>query len=399
MFIAESLQHFSSREAHTPPRTAQPKCFETPPSPPWDGISLPLNPATPSSDVYSSPPVSEAGSPAPRNSSSRKGSFKRRLEGSDVNPFTLPSCQDLLPCHQYRGNTYAAGSVYTPSITPELSEDGSHASRPNLFPGTDFITEQLNCLRMVENKCPLPPLESLFEPPREQQYVVNDMAYQQYPGHTHHAQPALQDLQPYQQQPPPAQEPKPRRKRAPPKAHCNIKYLVEELDYIRYQRVDLAQAWPQVEAKFTERFPMVVFPKQREKEGLQGVNYRQNHCLPHLRNGQLVFMKNGHVDYVCTKTRQQSDRGHLYTLVYLFPDRAMKYSWVSPVDRRRAAKLNEDRQRQLEEGRRTAKRRGTYVEKLPANRKCGCCPAKDRQRNMTKRSPDSPNGEPPLAML
>ncbi|KAI2637378.1 hypothetical protein GGS21DRAFT_475237 [Xylaria nigripes] len=384
--FSESLEQLSLRQGQKPRRAynipinssplwAQP--FDVPSSPPWDEISLALRSPTTSSDRYPfhSKSFSDAGSSVIGDSLSRSESLNRELEDDNHNySFSLPSCQALLSRDEYSTYSY---------VKPEPGEDGAYPSRPNPFLPQDLITEKLNSLRKSENKNPLPPLEGLFDASRGKHHMTND-PYRQFHNQEPHKRIFPQEfhVQPYEQRSPPRE--RRRRRTSPLKAHCNIKYLVEELDYIRYQRVDLAQQWPVVEAKFSEKFPMAFFPKQRERQGLQGVNYRQNKCLPRLRNGQLVFMKNGHVDPVCTKTREQTEKKHLYTLVYLFPDRAMKYSWVSSVDRRRAAELNVDRQRQLHEGRLKAKKRGTYVEELPPDSKCGCCPGKDRQRDTAR---------------
>ncbi|KAI1435493.1 hypothetical protein GGR50DRAFT_686953 [Xylaria sp. CBS 124048] len=373
----------------TRPFVGQPRFFDAPPSPPWDGMSSTFKPSSPPNSRFPSPPVSDADYPVSGKPLARKRSLKRRFEEDDHNPSSLPGCQDLLFCDKYHGHSHAPVFPRTPSITPEPSEDGLDSCRSSCFMGQDVITEKLNSLRKIDNKCPLPPLEGIFEPLREIRCMPNGTSYGQFPNQAPRKQVIFQNdsYKPQEQDHSPPQGVKRRRKSGPPTAHCNIKYMVEELDYIRYQRVDLTQSWAQVEEKFKEKFPMVVFPKPREKSGLQGVNYRQNDCLPRLRNGRLQFMENGHVDYVCKKTREQGENKHLYTLVYLFPDRAMRYSWVSPADRQRAALLNVERQRQIAEARCNAMRRGTYVEELPPDSKCGCCPGKDRLRDTPKSKP------------
>lgn len=231
----------------------------------------------------------------------------------------------------------------TPSLTPELGEDDLWSRRSSSAPIQDPITEQLNRLRVHVNKKPLAPPEGLCDIER----------------------------------PPEARR---RRAQSSETTHCNIKYTAEELDYIRYQRVDLGHQWSLVQAKFRVMFPMVVFPEPRKTQGLQGVNYRQNKTLPHIIDGQLVFMENGHVAPICVQTRHQADK-HLYTLVYLFPERAMTYPWVSTTNRQFASELYEERQQQMENARIECMRRGTYIEKLPADIPCGCCPGEDRERD------------------
>jgi hypothetical protein len=132
-----------------------------------------------------------------------------------------------------------------------------------------------------------------------------------------------------------------RKQRAKPKQggkHLNVKYLVEELDYIRYHNVDLSQPWELVKVNFCAEFSHTKVADKRKVPGLQGGYYRQNKQLPHIVEGQLVFMENGHVEPACVQKREQKAKKHLFTLVYLFPERA-QYPWMLPKDRQRAAEL------------------------------------------------------------
>ncbi|KAI0971665.1 hypothetical protein F4678DRAFT_479147 [Xylaria arbuscula] len=92
-------------------------------------------------------------------------------------------------------------------------------------------------------------------------------------------------------------------------------------------------------------------------------------------------MANGHVKAVWTKTREQNETKHEYRLTRLFPDRALKYPWVTPADRQFAYNMYEERRAQIQAARLDASRRGTYVEKLPPDMPCGCCPGEDRKRS------------------
>ncbi|KAI0408616.1 hypothetical protein F4802DRAFT_356864 [Xylaria palmicola] len=304
----------------------------------------------------------------------RKGSCKRKSEDDDGScgneSVSLPGCQTLLPYNEPRKRSYTASPLRTPSTTPEPSQEDTRSRRPSLFLAQDPITEKLNRFRIGRNKQPLPPLGNIYNPGHLVQRTPKWATVPQAPSEP-------------RQQPSPPREIRKRRTKTLKTTHCNIKYLVEELDYIRYQRVDFGQKWSVVESSFCIMFPMAVFP--RKTQGLQGVNYRQNKFLPRIYNGQLVFMENGHIEPVCIKTREQTERKHLYTLVYLYPDRAMNYSWVSLADRERARKINEERQKQLERAHSEAKERGTYVDKLPTDVPCGCCPGEDRERDKKKR--------------
>ncbi|KAI3336521.1 hypothetical protein HD806DRAFT_542420 [Xylariaceae sp. AK1471] len=449
MAVTELPQRFAFRLAKTPRRALQPpislsptqsQCsgaIEIPPKSlkSWDGVETPVNSPTTSShrSSFSRETTSDAGSPVPAMLLSpisvkedsvgrysldlshftvpRSESLKRKLDddsdGSDDDSVTLPgfeSFETLLSYPERLKHSHATSLPLTPSTTSEPGYTDVYSRRPSLlFMPQDTITEKLNCLRKVENKDPLPPLEGLCEPPREITNRGTDrdrrrdrrkgrfMFYRDCLKQADHTGLALynSDGEPCQQPSPP---PETKKERAKPKeghTHCNIKYWVEELDYIRYQRVDLAQTWPLVASKFHAKFPFSALEKNRQVSGLQGVNYRQNKRLPRIIDGQLVFMENGHVEPVCIKTREQTDKKHLYTLVYLFPERA-QYPWMLPKDRQRAAELSDERIKQMEDERLEATERGTYVEKLPSHIPCGCCPGEDRERNQKKLKTEQP---------
>ncbi|KXJ94495.1 hypothetical protein Micbo1qcDRAFT_231971 [Microdochium bolleyi] len=186
---------------------------------------------------------------------------------------------------------------------------------------------------------------------------------------------------PRQQPSPPGDEP--RKGRAKPKGtHCNVKYLPEEQDFIRYHKIDLKESWNEVLQSFKpfqQRFPKDEL--DRRIQGLQGVHYRENYAIPKPRresNGrQISFLPNGHVLAHACKVREQGEYKYMYGLVYLFPDRAMGYSWVRAEHRRFAAELNNERIQAQAQAKRDAMERGTWVEKLEDN-SCMCCESEDR---------------------
>ncbi|KAI0191186.1 hypothetical protein EV127DRAFT_480556 [Xylaria flabelliformis] len=346
------------------------------------GLRSPVSTGSFSSGLFS--PISvkkEESSPRAISLSSRNtsaGSLKRKSEedgdGYDNKPVPFPRIKRLLPYHEPHGRSHTNSPLWTPRTTPEPCNDSVYLKRSSLCVAHDPITDGLNRFRIKQNKEPLPPIGALCNIP-----VFPNQAMQWMP--LQHARGELSQ----QSSPPPPPEPIKRRMKSSKTSHCNVKYLVEELDYIRYQRVDHGYKWARVQSSFRAMFPATVFPEPREKQGLQGVCYRQNKFLPRIHHGQLVFMENGHVEAVCVQTREQAEKKHLYTLVYLFPDRAMNYPWVSSLDRQRARDLHEKRQKQMEKGRLQATERGTYMEKLPSNIPCGCCPGEDRERNPGKR--------------
>ncbi|KAI0971666.1 hypothetical protein F4678DRAFT_71091 [Xylaria arbuscula] len=126
-------------------------------------------------------------------------------------------------------SSYVMGAIRTPSATPEPNQEGTRSSLS--FPN-DPIIENLNRLRVEENRTPLQPVHGLHGQGFANWANPNYTTAQD----THNAPRQLV---------PTAQKPK-RRPRSqlgpsgePRPPHCNIKYTTEELDYIRYQRVDL----------------------------------------------------------------------------------------------------------------------------------------------------------------
>ncbi|KAI0426015.1 hypothetical protein F5Y09DRAFT_334491 [Xylaria sp. FL1042] len=343
-------------------------------------------PSSPVSTGLLSPIACNRTSPypvGPSCSSKNRASWERKSEydgeSHDDYSVSLP-CRYNFPCHESTGSSYATGALRTPSATPEPRESDDYSRRSSISLAKDPIIEKLNCFRAVKKKRPLPPLEGLHG----QELVDEANRVWATAQHTHDA--PHQTLVTAQ---------KAKRRRAMPQlvppgrltpSHCNVKYLIEELDHIRYSRVDLGNTWEEVSSRFKAQFPKDGL--DREAGGLQGAYYRQHKALPLIRNNQLVFMENGHVEPIWKKIRERSDGKQNYALTHMYPDRAMNYPWLSLADREYAAKLNEERQIQFQRARSEAKARGTYIEKLPADEVCACCPGEDRKRAKGKDEPD-----------
>ncbi|KAK5632031.1 hypothetical protein RRF57_007745 [Xylaria bambusicola] len=268
-----------------------------------------------------------------------------------------PSCQ----------HPYIMETLRTPSLTPDLSDDDTYSRRSSMSVSFDPILDSLNNFRANEKKRPLPLLDGLcLQPPVKcvETESTSDMLTTEETG-----------------------EPREPREQGDKEPHCNLKYLFEERDYTRYLRVDLGQAWGPLTQQFAQMFPQSKSVSKsgskspRTEGGLQGAYYRDHKVLPLIIDGQLQFMENGHVRPTKVLTRDQSEMKHLYSLVYLYPERAMNYPWLPVAERERAYQLNRERQPQIKKARLEAQQRGTYVEKLPPDEECGCCPGEDRKRN------------------
>lgn len=219
-------------------------------------------------------------------------------------------------------------TLRTPSLTPSSREDDLQSRMSRMSMGHDPIVDSLNKLR-ADEKGPLGPIDAFLR--QESRSLVNPAWSSFQVGHDKSKRELLS-----------AQATKRRSEKRQKGAHCNIKYTMEELDYIRYHRVDLGESWKQLEEHFALMFPMDKFPDGRVAGGLQGAYYRQHKALPLITNGELQFMENGHVVPVWVFTRDQSRNGvkHLYGLVQLYPERAMKYPWLPADYRHMAHKLS-----------------------------------------------------------
>ncbi|RYP25381.1 hypothetical protein DL767_008403 [Monosporascus sp. MG133] len=288
---------------------------------------------------------------------------------------SLPSVDDLLK-HQWKQVIRVSsppGRWATPSTSPEppaKEEYTSSTSTPAVIQSDDLITRSLNAWRDKRLR-PLPRLWLLGEQPAssdERQAFFQGKDRDSRSRHDPlHKRPRL-PLSPKSQG-----VRKPRSN--PDEPHLNIKYITEELDFIRYHRCDRSSKWKELTESYNAQFHL-----RRRRQGVQGGLYRQNDGqVPHLvDNGRrLHFLPNGHVTPSKTKIRNQKDK-RLFGLVALFPERAMHYSWVDPESRQEAAELAKERVIQKEQAKQEAIRRGTWVEK-PEEGTCACCFKEDRE--------------------
>ncbi|KAI1321847.1 hypothetical protein F5Y16DRAFT_416717 [Xylariaceae sp. FL0255] len=311
------------------------------------------------------------------------------------------------------------GTFRTPSTSPELNNNYTFSRRssqatsegvsrrssqvapediprqPRLFSLADPIVAKLNSLRNEGNGCkePLPPLslppfEDLLEACQE---VMPDVSERQPVGEQYALRCATNAFQtehnsrPRRAQSSRQSSPGGKLRKGRERPHNNIKYTTEEVDFIRFWRHDMGLHWPQVLEIFHQKFPMEDRDYDRRVTGLQGVLYRHNNVLPKVRSdrNELIMQENGHVDWVIVKCREQYSQRQFYSLIYLYPERAMTYPWLSAQYRQKAAAMNEVRQAQRNRARLQALESGKYVEVV---KQCGCCIKKDRERDSKKRA-------------
>ncbi|KAI1340504.1 hypothetical protein F5Y15DRAFT_41564 [Xylariaceae sp. FL0016] len=361
------------------------------------GSTAPTEPPTPTLPIKKQ----KSNDTLPFISISRRCSLKRKDDASDEMPLAngkrikLPSVHYLLntPRETPRTCSLPSRSIHalrTPSTSPEPSSEYIYSGRPSMFGLEDPITRSLNMLRKSRNQTEtdLSPPQGLCETAREVTLEhINQPIFFRTPDYSPvtHTYP----YRPSRQQPSPPREVKKQRARPKTDTHCNIKYSVEETDFIRYYNRDLKRPWEFIKMAFAKRFPDA---PQRRTQGIQGVAYRENKGVPRIEtssqypNGLLKFQSNGHVECQEKKVRQQGDNKWYFGLVYLYPERAIAYPWVCPEDRERAARILKDRIPQKERARRHAMEQGKWVEKIEPPGSCGCCAKEDRERDGYRRN-------------
>lgn len=148
------------------------------------------------------------------------------------------------------------------------------------------------------------------------------------------------------------------RRRTSPRHHmatAGKEYTVEQLDFIRYMKVDQKRTWREVAALHNERWPPIISSSSssspanvtssaasaalRTEQGVNGVFYRKNARVPALDDatGLPILDEEGNIVYTAEKVRSQMALGRLRGLLNTWPERAVGYEWVDEKDRELAA--------------------------------------------------------------
>ncbi|KAG6062016.1 hypothetical protein E4U32_002698 [Claviceps aff. humidiphila group G2b] len=116
--------------------------------------------------------------------------------------------------------------------------------------------------------------------------------------------------------------------------HINEKYTTEQGDFIIYAVHDLALDWKQVEEEYAALFGT---RPRRNRQGVQGWYYRSNYHIPVWdSDGRLIFNDENdpepqHQTIKCRDAVKDKRKTRLgLGLGQRYPERAMKYHWVSP---------------------------------------------------------------------
>ncbi|KAK1598516.1 uncharacterized protein LY79DRAFT_665712 [Colletotrichum navitas] len=151
-----------------------------------------------------------------------------------------------------------------------------------------------------------------------------------------------------------------RPRRSPTGSRCNVKYTIQQVDFIDYFRVDHHLSWKEVEAKYAAVFPEdAAKGHKRGPQGLQGVYYRKNKQIPVTDpNNLLVFDEDDNPKtFQCDVREQGKKMNNSIGLLGMHPERAITYPWVSEEHKRQYEKLGRARQAQLDAAEARKKRR------------------------------------------
>ncbi|KAK2011451.1 hypothetical protein LZ32DRAFT_336963 [Colletotrichum eremochloae] len=151
-----------------------------------------------------------------------------------------------------------------------------------------------------------------------------------------------------------------RPRRSPTGSRCNVKYTIQQVDFIDYFRVDHHLSWKEVEAKYAAVFPEdAAKGHKRGPQGLQGVYYRKNKQIPATdTNNLLVFDEDDNPKtFQCDVREQGKKMNNSIGLLGMHPERAITYPWVSEEHKRQYEKLGRARQAQLDAAEARKKRR------------------------------------------
>ncbi|KAH9238945.1 hypothetical protein K456DRAFT_1720543 [Colletotrichum gloeosporioides 23] len=151
-----------------------------------------------------------------------------------------------------------------------------------------------------------------------------------------------------------------RPRRSPTGSRCNVKYTIQQVDFIDYFRVDHHLSWKEVEAKYASVFPEdAAKGHKRGPQGLQGVYYRKNKQIPATdQNNLFVFDEDDNPrTFQCDVREQGKKMNNSIGLLAMHPERAITYSWVSEEHKRQYEKVGRARQAQLDAAEQRKKRR------------------------------------------
>ncbi|KAK2059437.1 hypothetical protein LY76DRAFT_512164 [Colletotrichum caudatum] len=318
---------------------------------------------------------SQYSSPEPRSpdlsSVNAQLSFSKDGGGSTASIITLPRLRelDLRPLeHEF----IPSPSFLPPSSSTTISGAAAGQRRSSLESiGTSSFTEpRLELASPPAYRIPMPPMaypDALPSPTPGVSHHHHHHQHQHQHSHPHHSH-ALTSPRRLQHRlpvtalrtPNGACSPSRRPRRSPTGSRCNVKYTIQQVDFIDYFRVDHHLSWKEVEAKYAAVFPEdAAKGHKRGPQGLQGVYYRKNKQIPATdANNLLVFDEDDNPKtFQCDVREQGKKMNNSIGLLGMHPERAITYPWVSEEHKRQYEKLGRARQAQLDAAEARKKRR------------------------------------------
>ncbi|KZL88082.1 hypothetical protein CI238_10856 [Colletotrichum incanum] len=135
-----------------------------------------------------------------------------------------------------------------------------------------------------------------------------------------------------------------RPRKSPTGPRCNVKYTIQQIDFIDYFRVDHQLSWKDVEVKYAAVFPEdAAKGYRRGPQGLQGVYYRKNKQIPATdENNLLLFDDENNLKTLVSIVREQNKMHKPIGLLQMHPERAINYPWVTDEHKSRARQAQLD---------------------------------------------------------
>ncbi|KAG7137114.1 hypothetical protein HYQ45_005489 [Verticillium longisporum] len=169
-------------------------------------------------------------------------------------------------------------------------------------------------------------------------------------------------------------------KRNPPArgTRCNVKYTIEQKDFIDYWRIDRHDRetpWDDVNREYNAQFKGPL----RRNGGLQSAYYRENKKIPVTdAQGLLVFDEFGEVKTIELPVRDAKARLiKSIGLLSTHPERAIHYSWVSKEHKRKVWRIGHERQAQLDASMQRQRRRAEMEARLARGQEQHSAPVAD----------------------
>ncbi|EEY22735.1 hypothetical protein ACHAQF_006621 [Verticillium nonalfalfae] len=169
-------------------------------------------------------------------------------------------------------------------------------------------------------------------------------------------------------------------KRNPPArgTRCNVKYTIEQKDFIDYWRIDRHDRetpWDDVNREYNAQFKGPL----RRNGGLQSAYYRENKKIPVTdAQGLLVFDEFDEVKTIELPVRDAKARLiKSIGLLSTHPERAIHYSWVSKEHKRKVWRIGHERQAQLDASMQRQRRRAEMEARLARGQEQHSAPVAD----------------------